>query len=119
MLPVLADLLHNVRHPYKQVRDTIATVIGEIMQIWWYPATSLHHTLMQNVQSLGGLHPNADKMAGVLPLTMHPDVKDMVASLLISMDEWRGIEKESNSVPTDYANASKTGIVVHLFQTRF
>ncbi|KAJ3008563.1 UNVERIFIED_CONTAM: hypothetical protein HDU68_003042 [Siphonaria sp. JEL0065] len=111
---LLAELFSQVRHPYQQVRDVLGVLIDEVMQLLWHPsADSVEEMIQWNIQSHGGLHPNAYKSSdfkAVVPVVPHESVRFLVGKLFEDMQVWRGIERVNNVGPSDYGNSSKTVI---------
>ncbi|KAJ3416755.1 hypothetical protein HDV05_000129 [Chytridiales sp. JEL 0842] len=110
LIPQLRMFLACIRNPYKQVRETLGSTISEVVQLLWYPSTSLLESIGNSIRSEGSLKLSSEVhcMPGVVPLLLVPEVDGLIKKVLVDMEEWRAVQRESNIIPTDYCHASKT-----------
>lgn len=99
--PLLDEYFANIRHPYKQVRDTIAANINLVLQIQWYPsAANVTEILESNLQVGEGVGFVASKLNG--------NFQQILSDLVKSLEIWRAEKRPAAAGSSEYGNASKT-----------
>ncbi|RGB33631.1 hypothetical protein C1646_815894 [Rhizophagus diaphanus] len=99
--PLLDEYFANIRHPYKQVRDTIAANINLVLQIQWYPsAANVTEILESNIQVGEGVGFVASKLNG--------NLQQILSDLIKSLEIWRAEKRPAAAGSSEYGNASKT-----------
>ncbi|KAI9330364.1 hypothetical protein DFJ73DRAFT_858866 [Zopfochytrium polystomum] len=103
---LLDDLIANIRHPYKQVRETIGGLLDDALGLSWYPsARSVNEIMARSVlkEPSGSLEPFNVPIA---PFDGPAGTK--VLNVFAAMKEWRSQEQVNGLESSDYGNASKT-----------
>jgi proteasome activator subunit 4 len=101
--PLLEEYFANIRHPYKQVRDTIAANINLVLQMQWHPsAFNVTEILDSNLRIGGGVGFVASK------LNENGNLKQILSDLVDSLIVWRAEKKPAAAGSSEYGNASKT-----------
>jgi proteasome activator subunit 4 len=99
--PLLDEYFANIRHPYKQVRDTIAANINLVLQIQWHPsATNVTEILESNLRVGEGV--------GFVASELNGNLKQILLGLVESLATWRMEKKPTAAGSSEYGNASKT-----------
>src|SRR4051794_31595273 len=99
--PLLDEYFANIRHPYKQVRDTIAANINLVLQTQWHPsAANVTEILESNFRVGEGVGFVAPKLNGSL--------KQIISGLVDSLIVWRAEKRPAAAGSSEYGNASKT-----------
>ena len=116
----MSDLLVHVRHPYKQVRESLGGLLDEVLSLWWFPSACSVAQLINWSNELyrDGLQPQKSRSRSTTsnPLSVptapfdYNDFGGGLQHLLHSMKEWKAVERDSNLGDSDYGNASKTGL---------
>lgn len=96
LLPTLFD---NIQHPYKQVREAIASDINAAVQLHWTPGFHSIDDLLQRA-----------RQGPLMPLATCGQDTVYLETLLGNLDRWQSeLQPAHIAGSQDYINGSKTG----------
>ncbi|KAJ9130646.1 Proteasome activator BLM10, partial [Pleurostoma richardsiae] len=98
--PILEDLLANIDHPYKSVREAIGTVIAAIFR-------TRYHESFPSVTAL--LEENKKESSiGLRPYQPPEEFSAAVREVFSRLEKWRRERAPGQQTPSSYTNGSKT-----------
>ncbi|CAG8443048.1 10173_t:CDS:10 [Funneliformis mosseae] len=99
--PLLEEYFANIRHPYKQVRDTIAANINLVLQIQWHPSAANVTEILESNLRIG-------EGVGFVASELNENLKQTLLGLVESLVVMHAEKKPTAAGSSEYGNASKT-----------
>ncbi|CAI2164709.1 4841_t:CDS:10 [Funneliformis geosporum] len=99
--PLLEEYFANIRHPYKQVRDTIAANINLVLQIQWHPSAANVTEILESNLRIG-------EGVGFVASELNENLKQTLLGLVETLVVLRTEKKPTAAGSSEYGNASKT-----------
>jgi proteasome activator subunit 4 len=99
--PLLDEYFANIRHPYKQVRDTIAANINLVLQTQWHPSAANVTEMLESNLGVG-------EGVGFVAPKLNESLQQKLSGLIDSLVVWRAEKRPTAAGSSEYGNASKT-----------
>ncbi|KAK9455374.1 hypothetical protein V1511DRAFT_500283 [Dipodascopsis uninucleata] len=100
--PIVKDLLANLDHSYKGVREEIGRTLGSIYKSRYYEAFPTVAKFLEENKRAGAL--------GVVPYRSNSDLSELLTGLFTRLENWRR-ERVPLQEPSSYTSGSKTVMI--------
>lgn len=98
--PILDDFLSHIDHPYKGVRESMATTLASVYR-------TRHHESFKNVSSLLEAQHSAGPL-GLPPYVPSPAFDSVIRDMFERLERWRHERVPGTQAPSPYTSGSKT-----------